>query len=71
MKASQIEIGKDYNLNGYIYNGYKDGLPYLCLENVTRKVTGLRDNKIFCECGRVFVADTTKISKVRYENYSE
>ena len=66
-----IEIGKEYHLDGMIENGYIDGKPFICQERVTRKIVSVRDGKIRCVCGRVFIADATKVSRVKYEKYDK
>lgn len=55
MKATKIEIGQWYNLSGDIENGYMNGKPFICHEEVTRVVTRVTDTHVICECGRKFL----------------
>jgi len=70
-----IEIGKEYMLNGRMINGHTvdengNRVPFICNEHVSRRIVRIADGKIYCECGRVFIALETKIEKVPYETYA-
>ena len=63
VKIKDIEVGKEYHLSGDIENGYVDGKPYICHEEVTRVVKRVTDTHIFCECGRRFlINENLKVS---------
>jgi len=49
------EIGRTYRISGDIENGYKDGKPYICHEEVVRKVINVTQTHVVCECGREFL----------------
>jgi hypothetical protein len=53
--AIEIEIGGRYHLIGEIENGFRDGKPYICHEEVTRCIKYVTDSHIVCECGRKFL----------------
>jgi hypothetical protein len=58
MKTTAINesiIGKRYRISGDLQNGYKDGKPYICHENITRVITRITDTHVICECGRRFL----------------
>ena len=55
MNVQEIEIGKDYHITGDIENGFMNGKPYICHEEVTRVITRITDTHIICECGRRFL----------------
>lgn len=55
MKAPKIEIGKRYHIIGDLENGFMDGKPYICHEEVTRVITRITETHIICECGRKFL----------------
>jgi hypothetical protein len=55
MKVQEIEIGKVYHITGDIENGFMNGKPYFCHEEVTRRITRITDTRIICECGREFL----------------
>lgn len=54
-EANDIIVGKCYRISGDLQNGYKDGKPYICHENITRVITRITDTHIICECGRKFL----------------
>ena len=81
VKIEDIEIGKKYGLIGWIYNGYSDyskifphlgnkAYPFLSREDVSRRIIKVYDNKIKCECGRIFIADATYVTKINSETYN-
>ena len=58
MKAKEVNeelIGKYCQISGDLENGYKDGKPYICHENITRVITRITDTHVICECGRKFL----------------
>jgi len=55
MTANKIEIGKRYHIIGDLENGFMDGKPYICHEEVTRVITRITETHIICECGRKFL----------------
>ena len=58
MKTTEVNdsvIGKCYRISGDLQNGYKDGKPYICHENITRVITRITDTHVICECGRRFL----------------
>lgn len=55
MTAKDIRPGERYHLSGDIENGWLDGKPYISHEEVTRVVTRVTEERIFCECGRRFL----------------
>lgn len=55
MTTKDIRPGKWYHLSGDIENGWVDGKPYISHEEVTRIVTRVTEDRIFCECGRRFL----------------
>lgn len=67
MKVQEIEIGKAYHLTGDIENGYINGKPYICHEEVTRVVRRMTETHIICECGRKFlINENLKITPLAY-----
>lgn len=55
MQTNQVKIkdiikGRWYNLSGDIKNG-----NYITHEEVTRRITRITEDYIFCECGRKFI----------------
>ena len=68
MKATDIIIGKRYELSGDIVNGRNsDGTQRLTHENVVGKVVSISSTRINCECGRSFVInENLKVNKVNY-----
>lgn len=54
-EVNDIIIGKCYLISGDLQNGYKDGEPYICHENITRVITRITDTHVICECGRRFL----------------
>lgn len=58
MKTTEVNkelIGKYYHISGDLENGYWDGKPYICHENITRVITRITDTHVICECGRKFL----------------
>ena len=58
MKTTEVNdsiIGKRYSISGDLQNGYVDGKPYICHENITRVITYITDTHVVCECGRRFL----------------
>jgi hypothetical protein len=55
IKVKEMQAGGRYHVCGDIENGFKDGKPYICHEEVTRVVTRITDTHIICECGRKFL----------------
>lgn len=55
MKTQKIEIGKRYHIVGDLENGFMNGKPYICHEEVTRVITRITETHIICECGRKFL----------------
>jgi hypothetical protein len=55
MKAQEIETGKRYWISGDLENGFFNGKPYICHEEVTRVVTRVTDTHVICECSRRFL----------------
>ena len=58
MKTTEVNdsiIGKRCRISGDLQNGYKDGKPYICHENITRVITRITDTHVICECGRRFL----------------
>lgn len=58
MKSTEVNenlIGKYCHISGDLQNGYKDGKPYICHENITRVITRIADTHVICECGRKFL----------------
>lgn len=69
--VKEIEIGQWYHLSGDLENGYKNGQPYICHEEITRRITRVTDTHIVCECGRRFLINenlTLTIPKFRQTN---
>lgn len=68
MEATEIIIGKKYDLSGDIVNGRNsDGTQRLTHEHVVRKVVRVTETRINCECGRSFVInENLKINKVNF-----
>lgn len=65
MKASEILIGRRYNLSGDIQNGSR-----ATHDEVTRKVIRVTETHVVCECGRAFIInENLKISKPFYAAY--
>lgn len=63
MRVKDIEIGKRYHLSGDIENGYMNGKPYICHEEVTRVITRITETHIICECSRRFlINDNLKVT---------
>lgn len=61
--VKEIEIGSWYHISGDLDNGYKNGQPYLCHDEVTRRIKRVTDTHIICECDRRFVInDNLKLS---------
>lgn len=54
-KVSEELIGKYCHISGDLENGYFNGKPYICHENITRVITRITDAHIICECGRKFL----------------
>ena len=45
MKTTEVNdsiIGKRCRISGDLQNGYQDGKPYICHENITRVITRIR-----------------------------
>jgi uncharacterized protein YlzI (FlbEa/FlbD family) len=55
MKVREIEIGNRYHITGDMENGFMNGKPYICREEITRKITRITETHIICECGRKFL----------------
>ena len=55
MKNQTIEAGIKYHIKGDLENGFRDGKPFICHEEVIRKVTRTTDSHVICECGRKFL----------------
>lgn len=55
MRVKEIEIGEWYELSGDLANGFRNGEPNICHEEVTRRITRVTDTHIICECGRRFI----------------
>lgn len=62
--VKEIEIGQWYHLSGDLENGYKNGQPYICHEEVTRKITRVTDTHIICEGGRRFLINKNLIISI-------
>lgn len=54
-EVNNIVIGKWYQISGDLENGYMNGKPYICHENITRVITRVTNTHIICECGRRFL----------------
>ncbi|MDR2916410.1 MAG: hypothetical protein LBV74_16545 [Tannerella sp.] len=55
MDIREIQAGQRYHLIGDIENGFKDGKPFVCHEEVTRVIKRITDTHIICECDRKFL----------------
>ncbi|KKB45415.1 hypothetical protein HMPREF1212_05072 [Parabacteroides sp. HGS0025] len=55
IEVKDIIIGNRYLISGDLQNGYMDGKPYICHEEVTRAITRITDTHVICECGRQFL----------------
>ena len=58
MKTTEINesiIGKYCRISGDLENGFMNGKPYICHENITRVITRITDTYVICECGRQFL----------------
>lgn len=55
MNAEDIVIDEEYHISGDLDNGYKDGKPYICHEEITRPVSRITDTHVICGCGRRFL----------------
>lgn len=53
--VNDIIIGKWYQISGDLQNGYMNGEPYICHEDITRVITRITDTHVICECGRRFL----------------
>jgi hypothetical protein len=63
IQVKEIKIGSRYHICGDIENGFRDGKPYICHEEVTRVVTRVTDTHIICECSRKFLINEKLIIK--------
>ena len=64
-----LEVGKEYDLKGKILNGYKTNaegkrVPYICDEHVTRKVTKITKDMVYCICGREFFKEGLTVGMI-------
>lgn len=67
MKVQEIETGKWYRITGDLENGWMNGKPYICYENITRVIKHVTDTHVICECGRRFLINQNlKIEKIEY-----
>ena len=58
---------KHYRIKGNIENGWIDGKPYICKENVVRRIKYATNEKLHLECGRVFLIDNDlEIEELNY-----
>ena len=48
---------KHYRVMGNMQNGHIDGKPHICKESITRRIKYVKDEKLYLECGRVFLID--------------
>lgn len=55
VEIKDIIIGKSYQISGDLKNGYAEGKPYICHENITRPITRITDTHVICKCGRMFL----------------
>ena len=55
MKSKKIEVGKKYRISGDLENGYRNGTPYICHDEVSRVVKRVTDEYVICECDRKFL----------------
>ena len=74
VKQSEIVFGSTYRLIGELRNGQtvaecQFGLSNPNKHEITRPIVAIENNTIYCECGRRFVADKTKVyhSRSAYE----
>jgi len=72
LPLNQVSFGNVYyRIVGVLKNAYtvaecQAGLSNPTNYEIVRKIIAIRDNTIHCECGRMFVADKTKIFEARY-----
>jgi hypothetical protein len=58
-------MGKLYKISGEIENGFRDGKPYICHEEVIRCIRYITQTHVVCKCGRRFLRnEKLKIEKV-------
>jgi hypothetical protein len=69
-------VGKAYRLKGTILNGTfvnNDGNVEINYsdEDVVRCIKRITDDRVYAECGRVFLREGLQVEKVSYETYEE
>lgn len=55
IEVNDIVNGNRYHISGDLQNGYSNGQPYICHDEVTRVITRVTDTHIICECSRRFL----------------
>jgi hypothetical protein len=48
---------KHYRIKGNLENGRVNGKAYICKEEIVRRIKYEKNNKLYLECGRIFLID--------------